>query len=370
LESFRFELAKPDDDPQLRYLLARNPMSGSLSLSFRREPSYFAACGLDGDLSQTIVCREVASQTIVGCGSRSIRDRYIQGKPEPIGYLGSLRLDQQYRRRGLVARGFRFFKKLDADTAEPLRPRFYVTTIADSNSVAEQTLVGGRAGLPYYHRIATWNTYSIAMRRCQSQPVAGIAVRSATENDRSKIVEFLNAIGSHENLFPRYSESDFDQAGTFRDLRLSQLWVAWDLEKIVGTFAFWDQSAFKQVVVEGYTAWLRSVRPFYNRWARWKGDPMLPNCGEQLEHLVGSLLVVRSDRADVARLLVAAASQNYCHSAGRLLLGFDSKSTLSSDFATLASHTYTTGVYLVSWDPGRWGDFDKDRSIYLELGCL
>ena len=58
MASFRFELARPEDDKQLRDLLARNAMSGEISLSFRREPSYIDVCQLDGGESQTIICRD------------------------------------------------------------------------------------------------------------------------------------------------------------------------------------------------------------------------------------------------------------------------------------------------------------------------
>ena len=422
MASFQFELARPEDDKQLRNLLARNVMSGEISLSFRREPAYFAACQLDGSESQTIVCRELASNRIVGLGSRSVRDRYVDGQVERIGYLSTLRLDQEHRRRGLVARGFRFFKGLDEDIKEPFfRAKYYVTTIADGNAAAEQTLLGGRAGLPHYHRIGTWSTYSLSMRRCRSSPIPGVEVRPARESEIGLVVGYLNTIGAERNLFPKYRIEDFDpQTGTFRGLNRSHLFVAWEKGDIVGTFALWDQSAFKQVVVEGYAPWLRCCRPIYNAWAFWKRDPKLPKPGKVLEHLVGTLLVVRNDRSDVANLLVSKACDAYSKANGRLkttsvmqplsglsgrlslresdfalppggssearagydsfcgspktpnrlLLGFDARCPLSTKFAASASHVYTTGIYLVSWDPMQWKEYNRDRLIYLELGCL
>ena len=346
-------------------------MSGEISLSFRREPCYFAACQLDGNESQTIVCRELASDRIVGLGSRSVRERYVDGQVERIGYLSTLRLDEEHRRRGLVARGFRFFKKLDEDTKDSFQAKFYVTTIADGNSSAEQTLLGGRAGLPHYHRIATWNTYSISMRRCRWRQIPGVEVRPVHESELGLVVDYLNTHGAKRNLFPKYRTEDFDpRAGTFRDLERSKLFVAWDGGQILGTFGLWNQSAFKQVVVEGYSSWLRFIKPFYNAWAKWNRQPNLPKPGEVLKHIVGSLLVVRNDRTDVANLLVSIACNAYRKTSSRLLLGFDSRCPLSASFASVASHVYTTGVYLVSWNPMEWTEYERDRLVYLELGCL
>ena len=356
---------------QLRDLLARNMMSGEISLGFRREPSYFAACQLDGDESQTIVCRKLENNKIVGLGSRSVRDRYVDGQAERIGYLSTLRLDQEHRRSGLVARGFRFFKGLDEDRKDSYHAKFYVTTIADGNAAAEQTLVGGRAGLPHYHRIATWNTYSLSMRRCRWRPIPGVEVRPVRESELGLVVCYLNTIGATRNLFPKYRVEDFDpRSGTFRDMERSQLFVAWDGDDILGTFGLWDQSAFKQVVVEGYASWLRCIRFFYNAWAYWKSEPNLPKPGAILKHIVGSLLVVSNDRADVANLLVSKACNAYSKTPCRLLLGFDSRCPLSTSFASRASHVYATGVYLVSWNPMEWKEYERDRLIYLELGCL
>ncbi len=371
MASFQFELARPDDDIQLRNLLARNVMSGEISLSFRREPAYFDACQLDGNESQTIVCRDLENDRIVGLGSRSVRERFVDGQVERIGYLSTLRLDEEHRRRGLVARGFRFFKRLDSDPNGPFQTKYYVTTIADSNAAAEQTLLGGRAGLPHYHRIATWITYSLSMRRCRSTPIPGLEVRPVHESELDLVVDYLNTVGAKRNLFPKYRIEDFDpKTGTFRGLKRSHLFVACEKGDIVGTFALWDQSAFKQVVVEDYAPWLHFCRPWYNAWATWKRDPKLTKTGEVLEHFVGSLLVVRNDRADVANLLVSKACDAYSKTPCRLLLGFDSRCPLPASFASRASHVYTTGVYLVSWDPMQWNEYNRDRLIYLELGCL
>ncbi len=356
---------------QLRALLARNVMSGEISLSFRREPSYFFACQLDGEESQTIVCRNLENDNIVGLGSRSVRERYVDGQVERIGYLSTLRLDKEHRRRGLVARGFRFFKELDTDTKNSFGVKFYVTTVADGNAIAERTLIGGRVGLPHYQRIGTLNTYSISMLRCRSRPIEGVEVRPAHESELGLVVKYLNTIGATRNFFPKYRVEDFDpKAGTFRDMKRSQLFVAWEGDDIVGTFGLWDQSNFKQVVVEAYPMWLRFCMPLYNAFATWSKHPKLPKTGEVLEYLVGSLLVVRNDRADVAELLVSKACDACSKTTSRLLLGLDSRCSLATLFARRASHVYTTGVYLVSWNPLKWDNYTKDRLIYLELGCL
>src|SRR5438876_460202 len=41
MSRYRFDLATPADDADLRRVLAETPMPGAITVSFRREPSYF-----------------------------------------------------------------------------------------------------------------------------------------------------------------------------------------------------------------------------------------------------------------------------------------------------------------------------------------
>src|SRR5258706_136240 len=89
-QRFRFELATAEDDAQLRQRMAEDWMRGDLSISFRREPSYFAACAVQGIETQVIKCTDLETSQIVGMGSRSLRMAFINGQPVRVGYLSDL----------------------------------------------------------------------------------------------------------------------------------------------------------------------------------------------------------------------------------------------------------------------------------------
>ena len=129
---YQFELATRADDAELRSILAATPMEGTVSLSFRREPSFFDAAVVSGDFHQVVICRDTRASRIAGFGCRSVREMYVNGQPTPIGYLSALRLLPEYRNRGLIARGYAFFRRLHADGRAPL----YLTTIAEGNERA------------------------------------------------------------------------------------------------------------------------------------------------------------------------------------------------------------------------------------------
>src|SRR5919198_631556 len=87
MSSLSFELASERDDADLRRLLRENPMPGSISLSFEREPCYFDVSIVEGEFHQTIVARESDTGTVIALGNRSVRPLFVNGRVQDIGYM-------------------------------------------------------------------------------------------------------------------------------------------------------------------------------------------------------------------------------------------------------------------------------------------
>jgi len=367
---FQFELAAPADDEELRGVLARTPMDGEMVVSFRREPSYFAAGVVAGPFRQTVVGRDTQCGRIAGFGERSIRDCYVSGVAHPVGYLSSLRVLPEYRNLGLIARGYRYFRNLDADG----RTTIYLTTIAEGNERALTLLTSGRAGLPAYHAAGSYLTLALpAAGGAMGQANAPVAVRSATPDDLPAVLEFLRTEGSRRQFFPCLGAADFLEPDCmFRNLAVDDLLLALRNGQIVGTLGVWDQRTFRQSVVERYSARLRWLRPWYNLQARLRTQPLLPPPGKPLEYAVAALPVVADDdRAVFAVLVSAAARRTASLSVPYLLVGLHETDPLLPEVRRRAIASYVTRLYYVCWP-----DTDVDlqalgaRVPYLELGTL
>src|SRR4051794_41979733 len=115
MSRYRFELAGPADDADLRRVLAETPTPGAIAVSFRREPSYFAAVAVDGRFRQVVAARDPDAGRLGGFGPRAVGPRYVNGRPEPGGHLSSLRLAAGPRHPREVARGDAFFPKPHQD---------------------------------------------------------------------------------------------------------------------------------------------------------------------------------------------------------------------------------------------------------------
>ena len=199
------------DDAGLRRLLRETPMPGPIRVSLEREPSYFGACRAEGGRHYTVCARDPETGRIIGMGCRTVRELYVNGEPQRVGYLNQLRIAPGYRHMSpkLLGRGFALLRETRAADEAP----FDITTIVGHNLTARRVLEAGLPGLPRYRPIERIITMVIPVRRGQ---------RPLTE------------------------DTDITHPGQFQT---------------VGPLPpVWDQRAFKQVVVRGYESWLRRFR--------------------------------------------------------------------------------------------------------------
>ncbi len=420
MSRFRFELAGPGDDADLRHILANTIMAGQIGLSFCREPSYFEAAVVEGRFRQVVAARDLDSGRLVGFGARSVSRRYLNGQPADVGYLSSLRLLPGFRGSNLIARGFAYFRRLHADG----RARLYLTTISEDNQAALQVLAQrqvrqgqgtqgrgtqGRAGLPCYHPWGRYHTLVIPLRQSNADSVTnppsidGVTrrsprkpsadgalcrVRPARGADLPQLLRFLARAGARRQFFGCCRQSDFqvgdfqvgelqgdefqDGEAMFRSLRLENLLLAIRDDRIVGCLGGWDQSGFRQSVVRSYGAALRWTRPIYNLWAAVRRWPPLPRPGERLRYWTAALPLVEGDDLDVFTRLLQAVRSHLDRSAGDyLLLGLHQRDPLLPVARRCSTLEYTTQLFVVCWPDGETdlSELD-DRPPYLELGQL
>jgi hypothetical protein len=371
MSRFQFELAGPEDDADLRHVLALTPMPGRIRLSLRRDPNWFDGAVVDGFCRQVVACRDQNTKRIFGFGCRSLRELYVNGWPMTVGYLSSLRVLPEYRNRGLVARGYAFFRRLHEDA----RTLIYLTTIAEGNELALRILTSGRAGLPAYHPAGRYHTIAIALprRAGQASHLSTAVIRSAQITDLPAVVDFLNTVGPRRQFFPVYQKVDFLPAGgLLRGLEVSRLLLAERNDRIVGILGAWDQQAYRQQVVQAYSGWMRCLRPVHNLSARLRGLAGLPGPGERLRTLAAATpLVADDDPAIFSHLL--ATMRGLCGGGAwtHLLVGLHESDPLLAVARRFQAGCYTSLLYIVCWPDGEALRQGLDgRPEYLELGSL
>jgi len=297
---FAITLAERGDDAELRALLRDNPMNGSMQVTFEREPDFFAACAIRGSFHQVGVGRDSNSGRIVGLGTRSIADAFVNGRSVHFGWLSDLRLEPAHRGGTLVARGYRFLRQLHGDG----RVELYGTVIFHDNQTALRTIATGRASLPAYHDLGVIHCPGINLRRAKPLVDADCEILRGRRDMLPEIVDCLNRNNARKQFAPVHDVESFSRQTRWKDFQLSDFYVACRSGKVIGVVGRWDQSAFKQTRVISYAGGLRWLVPAANVLHALVGTPSFPAPGEHVPYFYVSFIAVDRDDVTVFRALL------------------------------------------------------------------
>lgn len=365
---FRFELARIEHDAALRRRMAEDWMDGDIAVSFRREPSYFAAARLQGDRVQTLACFDDAGAALVGMGSRASAIAYVNGCAQRIGYLADLRCHPAHRGGTLLARGYRHLRLLHE--RDPLS--FYTTVIYEGNERALRAVVGARAGLPVYREWGRLLTPALRLEReLPAVEVAGIEMASASTADLPAVLAFLGERMATRQFAPAYCAQDVG-AGRLSGLRIEDVIVARRDGAIAGTIALWDQSALRQTHVERYRGWLGYMRPAVNAWRAMTGGHPLPAPGERVPYVYLACFAVAGNDLRVADALLRAAYRRARRGPWHYAIcGLHERDPLAASLRGYA-RVHAAGQLFVVHYPQDAEAVDRidERTPYLEAGCL
>lgn len=356
MSTIRFELATETDDAALRRILRTSPIPGAISLTFEREPSFRAAAAVEGPFHQTVVAREMETGEIVGMGSRSVRDRWVNGRVRPVGYLSQIRFSPKFKQGLYLARGLaggmKFFRELHDDG----RTSFYLSSIIADNEAARRLFQSGRAGMPRFHEYARMFTYAVYTGRSKSAPELprGLGFSHGTREHAKAIADCLERNGARRQFAPYWNEETLFSPDCTPGLRPADLVLAIDGERVVGCIGCWDQSQVKQTVVRGYSNRLGRWRKLINLAAPLGGWPRLPPPGSVLRHAYASPWAVDDDHIGVCSALFRAV---YNHAVARgydyIMLGMSEADPLRAAAIKGYPHiTYQSELFLAAWEDG------------------
>jgi hypothetical protein len=348
-----YDLASPIDDPALRHLLRMNPLDGNITLTLQCEPDYFAAAGVEGEFHQTPVARDSLTGKVVGMGSRSVRLLWINGEPQPVGYMSHLRVDPN-RQWGLsmphLVRGaFNFYHQLHADGQTP----FYLVSITDGNQAARRLLTSGRKPLPKLHPLGRFDIFAIAptLPRYRLPLPRGLRLAFGKECSTFELLDCLARSGADGQFAPVWTLGSLFTQRFTPGLKKKDFIVALDGKRVVGCIARWDQTAFKQTRVRGYSGGLGRWRGLINWIAPHLGYPRLPAPGQTIFHSYASHLAVDNNNPDIFRALLRALYLR-CQTAGDdyFVLGLSERHPLRKIVRHYPHVKYRSQHYLAAWE--------------------
>jgi hypothetical protein len=360
--------ANPADDPAIRDLLRREPMPGRIRLTYQREPDFGLGCEISGDDCRVLVAVDEASGTLAGVACRWTRNVYINGQEQRIGYLGQLRIASRFRGRWLISRGFSLLKNWHDEDPLPA----YLAAIVEGNGEATGVLVKkGRRGFPRFHAVAEYRTLAIDTKRAKPLARADAQVAAPDADEWAKVAKFLQAQGRQRQFFQKWTCEGLARLSEF-GLRAEDLRIARRRGEIVGVAALWDQSAYKQTIVESYSGWLKAVAPLYHCVAPGIGRAALPRPGEELRSAYVSLVcIANSDNGVFGVLLGELYNLARSRQLNYMLIGLDSRDPLLAAARQYPHVLYPSRLYLAEWPDGEGLHEQLDgRPAYVEIATL
>lgn len=151
-------VARLQDEPELRRLLRENPMFGEIGLSLEREPDYYRAAAVEGPRHTTFIGRDRETGRLVGMGSRSVRECFVNGRRRLLPYLGTLRVSRSWRgHRRYLAAAYDLCDGMRTPDEEP----YCLTSIVADNRPARRLLGAGLPGFPVYRELETFITLAV-----------------------------------------------------------------------------------------------------------------------------------------------------------------------------------------------------------------
>lgn len=343
------DLAVPADDAGIRRLVGRQVMPGRVRLSMPREPDFSIGCSVTGDDYKILVARTADDRAVVGVACRAVRTVFLNGREQRVGYLGQLRVDERFRGRWLVARGFSLLAKIDREDPVPA----YLASIVDGNDEAAGVLVSRRRrsspASPAFHEAARYVTLAFPTWRARPALAGPEEVVSATVDQLPELVSFLRKEGSRRQLFSVWTEPALRGLAEL-GLRIEDIRIARAAGAIVGVMALWDQTAYKQAVVRGYSGWLKLVASISSVGGSWLSRPIVPGVGDELRSAYAALVCVANDEPSIfSRLLREVFNLARSRRFDYLLVGLDARDPLLRIARAYPHVSYPSRLFLATF---------------------
>jgi hypothetical protein len=168
------------------------------------------------------------------------------------------------------------------------------------------------------------------------------------------IVDCLHRGNQRHQFAPCWTIADLESSSRTRGLELDDFVVALRGGEVVGCVACWDQRAFKQVVVRGYSRRLAFWRPATNLMSCWTGVPRLPPAGMPLDFAYLSHVGVEDGDEDVFEALVIEGCRRaLAKGAEYVASGLSARSRLLTPAQHAFNHrAYESMLYVAFWPDG------------------
>ncbi|MFT6030017.1 MAG: hypothetical protein ACI8O8_001760 [Oleiphilaceae bacterium] len=360
--SQRFEIrpAQATDSAALMALIDQTPQTGKVHLNFERSPDFFHATHVTTTEPDVWIMLDHHASRLAGSFSIGKREVYVAGQKRLTRYGNDLRIHQDYQGGRTLLRLFKKYRELMQD-------EWMQTVILDENKASINTVGSGRLSLPTYHKAGQFLTHMIDLKKKQHR-ITHHSIRRACATDSDAMQAFFDRYASDKEFYPCY---DFSKIGSespyYRGLNLSDFFLAYQDELLVGVCGVWDQKAFKQTRFVAYQGNMKALRHLNNLSSKLFGGLQLPKAGSVSNYLSLHSILCKDNSVAIFTDLLNCILNNYEETQYEaLIFGFDKRDPLHDARQGLKGYQLLSNHYLASYGADPAEDFDKNRLFYLE----
>jgi len=233
--------ATSSDGQKMLELIESTPSKGMLKLLYTRRPNPYDSYIKENKNSLLKLVKdkqgEILFQVIVVPESF-----YIEGKMTDIYYVGGLRKNQKFKKD---IHWTDMFTKLN----EVLPNHEFYCSVLNDNKHAKDVLLKKRGNWPNFYEMCTLHTNIFTPKVIihKKWDCVDYHIEKVKKEDWKQVYEFLNKEGKKYNFFPVIQDLK-----RFYDLDLKDCYVLKKKNEIVGFTALWNQTNYKQYIVEDY----------------------------------------------------------------------------------------------------------------------
>ncbi len=197
-------------------------MEGSISIRIDRDPDFFSLSKARGETEVFIAYND--NDLIVGCFSFSKQLFYSLGKPVDVYYLADLKIRPEYSKSFAA---YLLAKNVQSHLRSIGANILFCTAVNDNYAV--MPFFNGKANIPKFQKLATFNIYQIFPRKGKTY--------TPTEIDCLMLSDFYMEAHKNYSFYP-----------SFTDLGQCKHFVNFQNERISSAISVFDPSALKKNV--------------------------------------------------------------------------------------------------------------------------
>lgn len=258
-------LADRRNNTEILHFFNETPMKGEkIELLYDRSPDFFSF--LEFTSHDYFVFTYSEENQIKAIGTLTLRQGFINGKLNTVGYLGDLRVKNQ-KKALLVWRRFYDDLMIHFSNIEEFKDtRYLFTAVIDSNVQARQALIAQSKQKFQYHKICQYKMVNIFNKFF---PTTNFNYQFMTldQVSRDQLTHFLNINQSRLN-FGLSAESIFEKINFLPRLDNESVIVVKENEQIIAFTYLWSPSPEKKILVRNFPKFLTLILSLLNRSKR------------------------------------------------------------------------------------------------------